>query len=337
VPSAAVDILRCPACGADVPLGRTEPPRCAHCGTAVPLPEAHRELRSLEHQDEATRHRAQALLSTLDSPPWLVTRVLAAVFDQPMLAFWILFGVPVGLVGIAAGLLVDARFHPPPAATVGVIFGVLFVFTFLPRSIGIYANRRAGGRNVLLAGLAAQPPKLPGGPALCRACGAPLEVPPATIVARCAYCGVESAVRIRTRFLAHVRRASLATARTVDEAAALDRGERADTRRTFARELGRYLLMTSIFGGLFATWMWDEQRATARGDDSAPVLGILSLVLGTLLLIVVLLRSMGSSDRRAAEEARLRRAGSGLPGWVRVAGPLGFWAVLWLIRLAVWH
>ena len=62
----------------------------------------------------------------------------------------------------------------------------------------------------------------------------------------------------------------------------------------------------------------------------------LSLVLGTLLLIVVLLRSLGS-DERAAEEARLRRAGSGLPRWVRVAGPLGFWAVLWLIRLAVWH
>jgi hypothetical protein len=122
----------------------------------------------------------------------------------------------------------------------------------------------------------------------------------------------------------------------VDEAAALDRGERAETRRTLAREVGRYLLMTSIFGGLFATWMWDEQRATARGDDSAPVLGILSLVLGTLLLIAVLLRSLGS-DERAAEEARLRRAGSGLPGWVRVAGPLGFWAVLWLIRLAVWH
>src|ERR1700733_9974767 len=96
--SPAVDILRCPACGADVPLGQTEgqtePPRCAHCGTAVPLPEAHRELRSLEHQDEATRRRAQAVLSTLDSPPWLVTRVLAAVFDQPMLAFWIFFGVP---------------------------------------------------------------------------------------------------------------------------------------------------------------------------------------------------------------------------------------------------
>lgn len=262
--------------------------------------------------------------------------MLAAVFDQPALAFWIYFGVPVGLASIFAGLAVDAHLHPPPAATVGVIFVVLFAFAFLPRCMGIYANRRAGARRLLLAGLAAQPPRTPGGPARCRACGAPLEIPAGAAVARCLYCGVESAVRIRTPFLARVRKATRAAVRTLDEAAALDHRDRAATRHELARELRRYGLTTATFGGLFAVWAWDYQRVTDRGDGSAPALGILALVIGTVLLIAMLLRSTGT-DPRDAEDARERRGGTGLPAWVRVLGPIGFWVVLWGIRLAIWR
>jgi DNA-directed RNA polymerase subunit RPC12/RpoP len=336
VPSLAVDVLRCPACGAHVPLGQADVARCAHCGAAVPLAEAYRELRRLQGEHEASRQRAQELFSTLDSPPWLLTRVLAAVFDQPMLVFWIFFGVPVGLASIFAGLAVDARFHPSPLVTNGVIFAALFAFAFLPRSIGIYANRRAGGRRLLLAGLAAKPPRLPGGPAGCRDCGAPLEVPPGATVARCVYCGADSAVQVRTPFLARTRKAAQYAARTIDEAVALDRRERAETRRTFTRELGRYVLLTSTFGALFGVWMWDDARVTALADDSAPAYGISALIIGTLLLIVVMLRSVGS-DKRATEEDKLRRDDNGLPGWVRVVGPIGFWVVLWALRLAIWH
>jgi hypothetical protein len=295
-----------------------------------------RELRRIQREDETARRRAQALFSTLDSPPWPLTRVLAAVFDQPMFVFWIFFGVPVGLVSIVAGLAVDARLQPPRAVTVGVIFVVLFAFAFVPRSMGIYANRRAGGRRVLLAGLAARPPKLPGGPALCRECGAPLEVAAGALVARCVYCGADSAVQIRTPFLARARRAARGAAHTIDEAAALDRRERAETRGMLAAELRRYLLVTATFGGLFAIWMWDDQRTTDRADGSAPALGIVALIIATLLLIVMMFRSMGS-DKREAEEARLRRDDNGLPGWVRIVGPFGFWAVLWLIRFVVFR
>jgi hypothetical protein len=253
-----------------------------------------------------------------------------------MLVFWIFFGVPVGLASIFAGLAVDARFHPSPLVTNGVIFAALFAFAFLPRSIGIYANRRAGGRRLLLAGLAARPPTLPGGPAGCRACGAPLDIPPSATIARCLYCGADSAVQVRTPFLARTRRAAHYAAHSIDEAAALDRRERAETRRTFTRELGRYVLLTSIFGGLFGVWMWDDARVTALADDSTPAYGISALVMGTLLLVVVMLRSVGS-NKHATEEDKLRRDDNGLPGWVRVVGPIGFWAVLWALRLAIWH
>jgi DNA-directed RNA polymerase subunit RPC12/RpoP len=331
-----VEILRCPGCGADVALGQDDHARCAHCGKAVPVPDAHRELRALQRGDAESRVRAQALLATLDSPPWLVTRVLAATFDQPMLVFWLVFGVPVGLGAIIAGLAVDARLHPPAIVTVAVIFGFLFAAAFLPRSFGIYAHRRAGARRVLLAGLAARPPKLPGGPAGCRSCGAPLDVAPGALVARCAYCGVESAVHVRTPLLARLRKAARATASTIEAAAAIDLRERAESRRELRTELRRYLVVTATFGALFATWMWDYQRVTARGDDSAPVFGLVALVVGTLLLIVLLMRSAGT-DPRAAEEARARRGDGDLPGWVRVAGPVGFWVALWAIRWAVWR
>ena len=332
----AVDVLRCPGCGAGVSLGPSDEARCAHCGQTVPLPDGHRELRALQREQEAAHERAKALFATLDSPPWLATRVFAAVFDQPMFVFWIFFGVPVGLVSIFAGLAVDARFHPPPAATVGVIFTMIFVLTFLPRSMGIYANRRAGARSILLAGLAARPPRLPGGPAQCRGCGAPLEVPAGAVVARCAHCGVESAVHIRTPFLVHTRRATRAAVHTVEQAAAIDRNERAATRRTVARELGRYLLATSVFGGLFATAMWDFDRVQKRDDGSAPALGITALVVGTFLLIAMFFRS-GSPDDQGKDEARQRRTDNGLPGWVRTVGPFGFWAVLWLLRWVIWR
>jgi DNA-directed RNA polymerase subunit RPC12/RpoP len=331
-----VDVLRCPACGADVPLGQADDARCVHCGREVPLPETYRELRRLQREDEASRQRAQALFSTLDSPPWLFTRVLAAVFDQPMIVFWIFFGVPVGLASVLGGLAIGERCRLSEAASTGASFVILFAFAFVPRSIGIYANRRAGGRRLLLAGLAAQPPRLPGGPARCRECGAPLDVTPGALVARCVYCGADSAVRVRTPFVARARRAVRVAAHTIDEAAALDRRERAATRRTLANELRRYLLTTAVFGGLFATFMWDDARVTALGEGSAPALGLVALVIGTLLLIAVMLRSV-ASDKGDVEEARLRREGNGLPDWVRIAGPPGVWLALWLVRVLVWR
>src|SRR5262249_49335268 len=149
------------------------------------------------------------------------------------------------------------------------------------------------------------------------------------------YCGVESAVRIRTRFVARVRGAARATARTIDEAAALDRRERAETRGVLLRELRRYLLTISAFGGLFAVWAWDDDRVQRLADGSAPGLGIAALVIGTFLLIGLMLRS--GAGERAAEEDRQRRGDNGLPGWVRFVGPVGFWVVLWLVRLIVWR
>ncbi len=138
------------------------------------------------------------------------------------------------------------------------------------------------------------------------------------------------------RHCSRAHAAPRAAAHTVEEAAAVDRRERAETRGTLLRELRRYLLTIGTFGGLFAIFAWDDARVTALGDDSAPALGICALIVGTLLLIVLMFRS-GGSDDRATEEMRLRREGNGLPGWVRTVGPLGLWVALWVLRFAIWH
>jgi LSD1 subclass zinc finger protein len=300
------------------------------------MPEAHRELRRIQVADERARRRAQQLFSELDSPPFFATRVLAAILDQPMFLFWLFFGVPVGLLSIFAGLAVDARFHPSAVVTTGVIFAVMFVFVFVPRALGIYANRRASGRRILLAGLRSRPPKLPDGPARCRECGAPLEVPPGATVARCAYCRADSAVTLKTPFLERAGKVARTVVRTVDEAAALDRKERSAIRRALLRELLRYLLLISTFGALFATYMWDDERVRLRDDGSAPGLGIAALVVGTILLIAVMIRSAAGSSEREAEETRQRREGTGVPRWVRTLGPIGVLVLLWMIRAVNW-
>ncbi len=154
---------------------------------------------------------------------------------------------------------------------------------------------------------------------------------------RCVHCGVDSALVVRTPLLAKARRAARAAARTIDEAVAIDRRERAETRRELVRELGRYALWTSVFGGLFAVFMWDDAGVTARNDGAAPAFGITAIVLGTFLLIGMLMASAGRARDGSAEEVRLRREESDLSGWVRTLGPVGFWVVLWLLRWAIWR
>jgi hypothetical protein len=86
---------------------------------------------------------------------------------------------------------------------------------------------------------------------------------------------------------------------------------------------------------LVAALMWDRARRRP-GRWLRAGLDLVALVLGTLPLIVVMLRSV-APDKGDAEEARRRHEGSGLPGWARIAGPSGVWLALWLVRVLAWR
>jgi uncharacterized Zn finger protein (UPF0148 family) len=313
-----LDVLTCHQCSAPIPFGDDATSTCPFCRTANKVPAAYRELRASQRADAAARAEAERLLRTLDRPPWLATKVLARMFDLPMLAFWLLYAIPLGLWVITAGMAFSRWLAPrigvrtgddvPYWITISFMFGLLFVCVFVPRVLGIYANRRTTSRVRLLAGLAAKPPRTKGGPALCRRCGAPLFVATGELVSTCSYCSTENAVQLRTEVVAAVRRSATRLAKTVAEAAASDRAEKQRTRRLLLHELFRYVWPTVIFAAAFMT-------------IDIPVYGPVLVSVSGLLLIGLVIRSLARAPSDSAE----RRAGNDMPGWVAALGPLIVW------------
>lgn len=314
---------------------------CLHCHAQAPLPEAYRAVRAARAQDPAAVRRANAVLAQLDDPPWLVTRVLAAVLDLPMLAFLFFYGTPLGLFAIIVGLVIGETYAPALglttdggklALTVVVIMLLVLVSTFVPRVLGVYSNRRTVSKMKLVAALAARPPSMPGGPSHCRSCGAPLLANEGGTVARCNYCGTDNLVAITTTLVTAVvgRVASIRT--LTDDVAASDRRARSETRRLLFAELGRYALRTLVYTGFFVIYAIDASRPEVTAGYEAPGLGIAALVASVFFTILLVFRSGKTNDADAEE----RRQANGLPDWVRYVGPFGIWVLLyWSSRLFV--
>ena len=314
-----LEVLRCSGCGAPLALGDADSVTCPSCKASTAVPEAYRELHRARLADAALRGQAERVLSALDRPPSLVVKLLARVLDQQMFVFLLVFGVPMGLIAIGIGLRASTWLAPhlhvkpddvPFAYTVAAAFGALFVMTFVPRVLGVYANRRAADRSRLLRALRAHPPTVPGGPATCRACGAPLAVAADEIVATCSYCRAENAVKIETPLVeaTSVQVANLGT--SIAEVAARDHGQRRATRRKLVHELGRYLLRTGLLALGFGL------GSCENADHKTPPLSIVATVATVLLFIYFMFKSGGDDD-----EAE-RRAGNDVPQWVGVVGAL---------------
>jgi predicted RNA-binding Zn-ribbon protein involved in translation (DUF1610 family) len=260
------------------------------------------------------------------------------VFDQSMLGFWVFFGVPVGLAGILGALLLEGwiarTFHlasvddVPFAVTLVLICMSIFVLAFLPRALGVYANRRASAGKTLIAALAAGPPKTEGGLSRCRACGAPLAIAEASTLSRCNYCGTDNLLRVDSNLVQSALSSLTKVARTMEAAAALDREERSETRLTLLKELGRYAAVTAGFCALFVIYAVDTEREAVKSGQAEPIVGILALVIAVLFLIGLMIFSMVRSN--VSDDTLARRAGNGLPGWVRIVGPIGLWVVIWI-------
>jgi LSD1 subclass zinc finger protein len=86
--------------------------------------------------------------------------------------------------------------------------GFLFLCVVRPVLLVANARRVARVRQMLQAALAARPPERPGGPATCRSCGAPLDVPEGALGVRCVYCREHNLVAIPESWIARARKAS---------------------------------------------------------------------------------------------------------------------------------
>ncbi|HXE82746.1 MAG TPA: hypothetical protein VN513_05375, partial [Gemmatimonadales bacterium] len=254
-------VLQCAECGTPLVLNDTDAIVCPSCGASTPVPQAYRDLRRARRDDPAVRAQAEQVLRRLDRPPGMVVKVLARCLDLPMLAFLILYGIPLGLFAIleadrfnrwlAPRLHLESANDVPFGYMVAMMFGILLVVAFIPRAFGVYANRRFTGRGRLLAALRARQPRVAGAAAQCRTCGAPLAVVPDAIVATCSYCGSESAVVIETAVAETAQEVVRNLGATMAEAAEHDRADRRTTLRLLGQELARYTFRTIVLGGLF--------------------------------------------------------------------------------------
>jgi uncharacterized Zn finger protein (UPF0148 family) len=318
-----LEVLTCTQCGAAIPFGDAAASTCPFCGTANEVPAAYREMRGSKQLDAASRAEAERLLKTIDRPPWLATKVLARMFDFNFLAFLMVYGIPLTLWIVVGGMRFSSWIAPrmgyrtgddvPLWITVTFMFTVVFVVTFLPRMLGIYANRRVTARMKLLAALAARPAKTAGGPALCRQCGAPLFVEAGNLLAVCDYCGTQNAVQLRTSLVAAAGKASRSLAASVKDAAATDRRERRSTQVRLLRDLAWH-------GG------WVAFFALAFALIDRPFWGKLMPVLAGLALIALPIISMSRAKGRF-DDTKERRGGNDVPGWVAMVGPLLVWFV----------
>lgn len=318
----SLEVLRCVKCDAPLVLVDSDQATCASCGAATAVPAPYRELVRARLADKAARADAEAVLRKLDRPPSMVTKVLARVFDQNMFVFMLLYGIPLTIgsvlfaMSMSRWIAVHFHYASPDDVPFGVflafIVGSLFLWAFVPRALGVYANRRVTDRSKLLAALAARPPKVPGAAATCRSCGAPLEVEKDAIVAVCSYCRTQNAVHLDTNIAVQTRAAAAEVGREMHDALSQDTRDRAATRRLLFRELRRYTLRTVLLGVGF--YLGGQENA----DHTSSTVGIIAIVATTLLFIYYILASGLHHD----EDAEDRRAGNDVPSWVSWVGPL---------------
>ena len=214
--------------------------RCAYCQHEVAIPEEYREaLLNAEREVEADA-LTQTAFRTLGAPPAWPLRAMAGASTG-------CFGAAtVVLLSIGASLKLvnwaldrgEGWFHVNAWDWFGsqqvdlVRWSFGFSLMGAMFALGAFGRRRAIDLQRLHQALAARPPKRPGGPALCRICGAPLNVPENARGVRCAYCRTDNLVAIPASWLARQR--GFASKVTREAKGAL-RAQLRETRRLYLR------------------------------------------------------------------------------------------------------
>jgi hypothetical protein len=226
--------LLCPSCGAPVPLGDGDASDCTHCRTRVEIPASYRELRTTARVAGDDHQEAEQLYRALGTPPnetlyrvaGSVRSVVGAlsIAGSGFIRIWRVALVDIGPSLVSgevdgAGLAIFAAIALAPIIVVcGMLYGLDYlVMSASPTTnllaadlvvgavlyamivvagLRLLSQERAALRLRLQAELVAQPPPHPGGPALCRACGAALTVAADALGVRCDYCSADNLVAL---------------------------------------------------------------------------------------------------------------------------------------------
>lgn len=278
--------LHCPGCGSAVPLGDGDTLTCPYCRASVSVPESYGTLRAATRIAEADRVRVEAAYATLGAPPGPMLRFWAAASRRTLVvAAWVLL-LPLAPALLAVPFLAMrlARYAPSWGFNLLDVMGTteyVAVFTLgplvllvLPVIVYGYENTVAGARASLGAALAARPAAIAGGQALCRECGAPLEVPSGALGTRCGYCGTDNLLQVSAARAAAYVDASGASHRSAESALEALRTLRKGARGRLAR---RIFSASAIFGLLVSAWLamtgplWGLKLPPFRDAIAAPM------------------------------------------------------------------
>lgn len=268
-----MQVLQCGGCGAPVALGRGDVAQCGHCRATVAVPAEHRALRQAADDDAAARGEAQRLYEELGRVPTRLQRVMGVLFHP--LALLLLLGSAMLIAFMLGGMALVWSLSPlfranlwdvlPDAAKVPLVM-VPTAGAFAGGVVlGVYGRRRVLSRGALQAALAAAPPAHPGGEARCRVCGAPLEVAPGALGARCLYCRADNLVALPPEWVAAMRRGTSAVAAQIEAAAEALRSQQRELRRSLAIQLTAVLGVLGLIVG--AAWFASSRRIQSHASQ----------------------------------------------------------------------
>ena len=284
-----VQPLVCAACSGAVPLGDGAAAKCPYCAAEVPIPDALLKLRDDDQEQVKARAFAAERLAELGAQVPLPIRVMAVVGDAAIVAAIVIFGIAFLLGFIAAvGEFGHSKADTTAALIAAVVIAIVAVplawewilhalanklhvdvvdrlsgfgahlllgvfitlFMIVPIALGIYADGFTNVRQRLQRTFASKPPHRPGGPATCRKCNAPLDVPAGAFGVRCVFCGTDNLVAISAKTLATATHAADEAHENVDAAWTEEHAVRREGRKNL-RTVGIVcLVMIPMCGGI---------------------------------------------------------------------------------------
>lgn len=272
---APLAVLACEGCGEPLAIGDADWVLCPACGKREVVPEAYRALRDANVETSGARERITAFYRQLARGPrwddWLLDRFglerTVSIFTAMVVVYGVaLLASPILVVWAAWQLFAESPrvnfYQVLGPAERGLVYGVVVFVALLVPAIAWWLTgwNRQRRRELLAAALAAGRPKREGGPALCRACGAPLSVATGACAATCLYCRTENLIVPSGRVLASAEKRAL----TLDEVIE----EEAWQRRKVRRGLVAAMLLPTLAGLVMLLGMWlfaGEEYAWASG------------------------------------------------------------------------
>jgi hypothetical protein len=248
---------------------------------------------------QADQARAELLAAQLSAPPGLLMRLwmggaaVTGVLLVVLLVAWAIIGLVMcigfvwsdGLDGVVAGVVLGLilgipltynealhslahRLHTDWADVLGaagsyaVLGLVLYLLIVMPIVLGLFADSFETVRATLRSIMSAKPPRVPGGPAECRECGAALELRAGVLHARCMYCGTESLVEVPDALVAKAKADVRAEHRDLESAFAAERSARWDGLALLGRRLLVWLALVPVLVLLGRIVAWGNNDAS---------------------------------------------------------------------------